>query len=130
MELIRVLLYVAASASLALLSTPATAKIDTTERNANGTGVVLLAIAEIERTGIFASDNGLLRRIAYEETRDGAGTDTYSSESFHGGIWAVTWDNFLATKNIQNPRLPAKIDEINGSFSIEWSSQIANGKIT
>jgi len=53
---------------------------------ANGTVVVLLSIAHLEQSAIFSDDNGLLRRIAYVETRDGSDSDTYS-EGNNGGIW-------------------------------------------
>ena len=38
---------------------------------ANGTSVVLLTVAHIQQTMVFADDNGMLRRNAYVETRDG-----------------------------------------------------------
>ena len=42
------------------------------ERASNGTSVVLLTVAYLQQTTIFSDDNGMLRRIAYVETRDGA----------------------------------------------------------
>ena len=108
-------------AALALLGALApqwsAAQDDITEQEgSSGTAVVLLSVARIRQSGIFASDNGLLRRIAYVETHDGTDAATYREE-FDGGIWAVTQGVFQDTKNTG----PAKLVDINDHLGIEWA---------
>ena len=89
---------------------------------ANGSAVVLLTIARLQQTGIFADDNELLRRIAYVETRDGTVADTYR-QGYDGGIWAVDQNVFLDTQNVDtHPRLRAKLAQIEDEFRIDWYS--------
>ena len=91
------------------------------QEGSSGTAVVLLSVTRIRQSGIFASDNGLLRRIAYVETRDGTDPATYREE-FDGGIWAVTESAFRDTTNIIEYRLlPAKLVDIKDHFGIEWA---------
>ena len=81
---------------------------------------VLLAVARIQQSGAFGSDNDLLRRIAYVETRDGTAQDTFR-DGYYGGIWAVDEDNFLRTQNTAiNSRLPAKLQQIQNLLQISW----------
>ena len=100
-------------------STSAQLQINTREAEASGTAVVLLTLAEIEQSGIFPSDNGILRRIAYVETRDGVDEGTYR-EGFDGGIWAVKETIFRDTQNTAVPKLVTKHVEIFERFYIEW----------
>ena len=67
--------------------------------NATGSVVVLQAIASLQQSAVFGSDHGLLRRIAYVETRDGKLTNVASND---GGIWAVREKKFLQTKHLDN----------------------------
>ena len=88
----------------------------------NGSAVVLLTIARLQQTGIFADDNELLRRIAYVETRDGTAANTYR-QGYDGGIWAVDRNVFLDTQNVDShPRLRAKLAQIEDDFRINWYS--------
>ena len=87
------------------------------QTNANGSAVVLQAIGTLQQSGVFGNDNGILRRIAYAETRDG----TRADESNGGGIWAVSESNFLRTQNTEaNVRLPMKLQQIKDAFGIDW----------
>ena len=88
----------------------------------NGSAVVLLAIARLQQSGIFADDNELLRRIAYVETRDGTAENTYR-QGYDGGIWAVDENVFRDTqRSDKNPRLRAKFSDMQKQFSVDWSS--------
>lgn len=88
----------------------------------NGSAVVLLAIARLQQSGIFADDNELLRRIAYVETRDGTAENTYR-QGYDGGIWAVDENVFHDTQRVdKNPRLRAKLSDIQKLFGVDWSS--------
>ena len=88
----------------------------------NGSAVVLLTIARLQQSGIFADDNKLLRRIAYVETRDGTADNTYR-QGYDGGIWAVDENIFNDTQNINiHPRLRAKFDQIRRQFNVDWCS--------
>ena len=92
------------------------------QEGSNGSAVVLLTIARLQQSGIFADDNELLRRIAYVETRDGTAENTYR-QGYNGGIWAVDENIFNDTQNINiYPRLRAKFDQIRRQFNIDWCS--------
>ena len=90
------------------------------QNEANGSEAVLLAVSAIHQSEIFGSDNDLLRRIAYVETRDGNLPNTFR-ESYNGGLWAVDEDAFISTKNVvENPRLRSKIRLIQQRLRINW----------
>ena len=92
------------------------------QKGSNGSAVVLLTIARLQQSGIFADDKELLRRIAYVETRDGTAENTYR-EGYEGGIWGVDENIFNDTQNINiYPRLRAKFDQIGRQFNIDWCS--------
>ena len=92
------------------------------QEGSNGSAVVLLTIARLQQSGIFADDNELLRRIAYVETRDGTADNTYR-QGYNGGIWAVDENIFNDTQNINiYPRLRAKFDQIRRQFNVDWCS--------
>ena len=74
----------------------------TLQLEAAGTDVVLASIGRIEQAGIFPSDNRLLRRVAFAETRDGVDSDTFRA-GYNGGIWQVDEDIFNQT---QDPPAP------------------------
>ena len=90
----------------------------TTVERTNGSAIVVASIAKISQASIFTdNDQHMLRRIAYVETRDGDDPDTYSS---NGGIWGVGESKYTATKNRSNSQLLQKLDEIRGTFKIDW----------
>lgn len=92
------------------------------QEGTNGSAVVLLTIARLQQSGIFADDKELLRRIAYVETRDGTAENTYR-EGYDGGIWGVDENIFNDTQNINiYPRLRAKFDQIGRQFNVDWCS--------
>ena len=70
----------------------------TIQAGTNGSAVVSACISRLEQSGIFTSDNEMLRRIAYVETNNGNHEDTYRS-NYHGGIWAVDEDLFDGTQD-------------------------------
>ena len=84
-----------------------------------GTDVVLLSVAYIQQAAIFPNDNGLLRRIAYVETRDGFLMD-HSSTS--GGIWAVGEEAFTNTQTISDSDFVVKLRQINATFGVDWEA--------
>ena len=78
-------------------------------------------MARIQQSGVFGSDNDLLRRIAYVETRDGTSNDTFR-DGYYGGIWAVDEEKFLMTQKIEmNSRLPVKLQQIQKFLEIDWT---------
>ena len=116
---------IAVAALFALLSAQCTAgqpEAAILQEGGNGSAVVLLAIARLQQSGIFADDNELLRRIAYVETRDGTAENTYR-QGYNGGIWAVDENVFRDTQRVdKNPRLRAKLSDIQKLFSVDWFS--------
>ena len=84
-----------------------------------GTDVVLLSVAYIQQTAIFPDENGLLRRIAYVETRDGFLMD-HSSTS--GGIWAVGEEAFTNTQTIRDFDFGVKLRQIMLVFGVDWEA--------
>lgn len=92
----------------------------TLEQEAVGTDVVLASIGRIDQSGIFSSDNRLLRRIAYAETRDGVDINTFRA-GYNGGIWQVDEAIFNQTQNTAaNPGLLQIYPELLASFGIDW----------
>ena len=78
----------------------------------NGTATVLLTVAYVEQSAVFSDDNGLLRRIAYVETRDGARE--------HDNIWAVSEEALQQTQISDHPTLNVKHNLIALEFDVEW----------
>ena len=94
----------------------------TTQAGANGSAVVSACISRIEQSGIFTSNNEMLRRIAYVETSNGNDEDTYRS-GYDGGIWAVDENLFDATQNTASYSVLTNLhQQIQSTFSIQWSS--------
>ena len=91
----------------------------TIQEGTNGSTVVSACISQIQQSGIFTSDNEMLRRIAYVETSYGNDVDTYRS-GYDGGIWAVDEDLFDETQNTAS--LTNLHQQIQSMFSIQWSS--------
>ena len=124
-EVIENMAQVAVAVLFAVLSAQCVyAQFDDTilQERSNGSAVVLLTIARLQQSGIFADDNELLRRIAYVETRDGTADSTYR-QGYNGGIWAVDENIFNDTQNINTyPRLRAKFDQIRRQFNVDWCS--------
>ena len=84
-----------------------------------GTDVVLLSVAYMQQAAIFPNDNGLLRRIAYVETRDGFLMDHHST---NGGIWAVGEEAFTKTQTISDSDFVVKRRHINATFGVDWEA--------
>ena len=75
--------------------------MDTTiEENTSGKDVVIASINKIQTAQIFDKDEGMLRRIAYTETKDGTDANTYSADDYHGGIWRLSEEKYLMTKGV------------------------------
>ena len=78
----------------------------------NGTATVLLTVAYVEQSAVFSDDNGLLRRIAYVETRDGA--------KEHDNIWAISEEALQRTQISGIPTLNVKHNLIALEFDVQW----------
>ena len=96
------------------------ARDETLTAGASGSAVVHAIVRRIEDSNIFPSDNRLLRRIAYVESKDGTDSGTYRS-GYHGGIWQVDEVGFRDTQdNTSHPGLSTKLDKIQETFAINW----------
>ena len=84
------------------------------ENGSNGTSVVLFSISHIAQASVFPHDNGILRRIAYVETRDGARAND--------NIWAISQEALQLTQDSDNPTLNVKHNLITQEFNIDWIS--------
>ena len=85
-----------------------------------GTDVVLASIGRIDQSEVFTSDNRLLRRIAYAETRDGVDINTFRV-GYNGGIWQVDEAIFNQTQDTAaNPGLLQIYPQVRASFGIDW----------
>ena len=80
----------------------------------NGTSAVLLSVAYLQQATVFSDDNGMLRRIAYVETRDGARPNE--------NIWAVSQEALQLTQISDHPTLNIKHYLISQEFDIDWIS--------
>ena len=93
---------------------------ETLTSGASGSAVVHAVVRRIEDSNIFPSDNRLLRRIAYVESKDGTDSGTYRS-GYHGGIWQVDEVGFQDTQDTtSHPTLATKLDKIQETFAINW----------
>ncbi len=94
----------------------------TLEPEASGAEVVQAVVAKIETSGIFPTDNRLLRRIAYVESKDGTDSAT-CQRGYCGGIWQVDEFGFHDTQNTtSNPDLVDSHHAIAVQFGITWST--------
>ena len=110
--------------SLALLHEGCAQADDTLVAGASGSDVVAAVIAKIEASGVFPTDNRLLRRIAYVESLDGMHPNTYRT-GYYGGIWQVDMIGFEDTQNTaSHPGLAAKHEAIERYFGSDfrWSN--------
>ncbi len=93
-----------------------------------GSDVVLAVVAKIEGSEIFTTDNRLLRRMAYVESKDGTDSDTYTQDRYYGGIWQVDFAAFRRTQDTKSfPALEELHSEIaqkiyDGDEPIEWTA--------
>ena len=87
-----------------------------------GSDVALACVHKITQSGVFGSDNSLLRRLAFVESRDGMDADTYQ-DGFHGGMWQLEESKFLATARASRRGLLAEeFRAIYQSFHIIWEN--------
>ena len=92
----------------------------TVEPEAAGLHVVVASIDRLRQLNLFPSDNQLLRRIAYVETRDGVDIATYR-DGYHGGIWQVDEEVFLQTQDVATaPELELLLQEVMEGTGIDW----------
>ena len=97
-----------------------TQQVDQTlEREASGADVVRATVSKIEP--VLGFDNQFLRRIAFVESRDGTGSNTYR-RSYDGGIWQVDESAFRDTQNTERyPALRTRYyEKIMSAFRIDW----------
>jgi len=121
MEMLRMLAALAVLS--ALLRIAKTEGVDlTVQAGASGSSVVIACISRIQQSGIFSSDNEILRRIAYVETSDGNDADTYQ-DGYDGGIWAVSQSLLQSTQNTASYSVLTNLhQQIQTSFAIQWSA--------
>ena len=94
----------------------------TTQEGTSGTAVVSACLSRLRDSGIFTSDNEMMRRIAYVETDDGNDANTYRGD-YDGGIWALDEDLFDETQNTTSySSLTSLHQSIQTEFSIDWST--------
>lgn len=98
--------------------------VDTTGKKATGAAVVEEAIRRIHESQIFnASDYGLLRRIAWVESRDGADKNTFRDPKKEAGvgIWQMDKSTFEDIK--RQAKLQKKFfGKIKKAFGIDFSN--------
>ena len=84
----------------------------------SGSGVVKEVVSKVQ--SLFGSDNKILRRIAYVESKDGTDESTYRS-GYDGGIWQVDQIGFKSTQDTQShPGLKRKHEIIKQNLGIDW----------
>lgn len=89
-EIMRTLLSLVFVAVLCL--TAVSAATDTTRQpNSYGTAVVEAVVNIIRQSCLFADDRRFLRRLAYVESQDGTGANTFRT-GYYGGIWQVIFN--------------------------------------
>ena len=92
------------------------------ESGRNGTDVVLLSVAYIQQAVIFPEDNGLLRRIAYVETRDGLDPNARNSSGNSGGIWTVREELFTNTQTNSYSDVVRIREQIMLVLGVDWGA--------
>lgn len=115
-------LFIVAAASLFLIHVVDAGQDLTRTPGSSGTDVVEASVALVEESGVFPTDNQFLRRLAWVESQDGQGKDTYRSGYF-GGIWQVDETVLLVTQNVADyPGLTSMLKSLQMPLGIEWSS--------
>ena len=93
------------------------------EEKAKGTAVVDAVIRRIDSSSIFPNDHGLLRKIAWVESKFGEHSDTFRMGDNGVGIWQIDLKGLTATKDTaSHPKLKQKHDAIKKEFAIVWNS--------
>ena len=96
------------------------------ESGRNGTDVVLLSVAYIQQAVIFPEDNGLLRRIAHFETRDGSVDPNARNGGLTsgngGGIWAVGEELFTNTQTSGDSDVVRIREQIMPVLGVDWEA--------
>ena len=106
---------------IVVLTLPADSVDLTVEVSATGTDVVLATVSRLESAQIFASDNRLLRRIAFVETDDGLQPEETSID--RGGIWRVDYAQFQQTTT--NASLEEKRADVAAAFpEVDWGATV------
>ena len=106
---------------IVVLTLPVNSVDLTVEVSATGTDVVLATVSRLESAQIFASDNRLLRRIAFVETDDGLQPEETSID--RGGIWRVDYAQFQQTTT--NASLEEKRADVAAAFpEVDWGATV------
>ena len=98
----------------------------TLESEARGEDVVNAVVEKLDRSGIFLNDQGIMKRIAFVESKFGQDKSTYR-KGYHGGIWQVdAGQNGGFTRLTRNRKQFKTIDQVvipkvEKHFGIEWS---------
>ena len=94
------------------------------QAKANGVSVVDAAIRLIEKSAIFPSDKGLLRKIAWVESKFGTDPSTFRTGNAGVGIWQMDLIGLQDTQNTDShPKLKDRHEAIKKQFpAIDWKT--------
>ena len=89
----------------------------------SGVFVVDEVVRRIGESGIFPDDKGLLRRIAWVESRFGLDAGTFHTGDTPVGIWKMDKEMLEKTKDVEKyPLLKEKQKKILEEFGINWNA--------
>lgn len=87
----------------------------------SGPYVVNEVARRIQESGIFPDDKGLLRRIAWVESRFGWDSGTFHTDDKPVGIWKMDNKALEDTQDVEaHPHLKKQLDLIREIFGINW----------
>ena len=88
--------------------------------NTSGRLVVDKVVAAVNGSGLFPDDHGLMKRIAWVESKFGTDPRTYKL-GYHGGIWQVSWIHVYTASNIYRPICRESVlNYLYSQHSINW----------
>ncbi|XP_065832505.1 uncharacterized protein [Oscarella lobularis] len=99
-------------------------KVDVREPRAKGQAVVEETVRLIADSGIFPNDHGLLRKIAWVESRDGTHSSTFRDPTSEAGvgIWQMDKTTFEDLRNNYLKRKKELVQKIISTFGIDLTS--------
>ena len=98
-------------------------QVNVYEDKAYGTAVVDAVTRLVDSSSIFPHSKGLLRKIAWVESKFGRDKNTFRTGDDGVGIWQIDSIALQATKDTtSHPNLKEKHDAIKKQFKIEWNS--------
>ena len=98
--------------------------MDVREPRAKGQAVVEETVRLIADSGIFPNDHGLLRKIAWVESRDGTHSSTFRDPTSEAGvgIWQMDKTTFEDLRNNYLKRKKELVQKIISTFGIDLTS--------